>query len=83
MRRTHPKVAARADLRYKKEEMLSDPNPLSIDNKNYTGVDSANPTVVPVQSPQEKLLTVNQIPFLWNKPCTKHVSETGVPLDMQ
>ena len=35
------------------KEMLSDPNPLSIDNKNYTGVDSANPTVVPVQSHQE------------------------------
>ena len=59
---------------------LSDPNLLSIDNKNYTGVDSANPTVVPVQSHQEKLMAVNQIPFLWNKPCTKHVSETGVPL---
>ena len=75
-------MAARAALRYKKEEkeMLSDPNPLSIDNKNSMGVDSENPTLVPVQSHQDILLAVYQMPFLWNKHCTKHVSEAGVPL---
>ena len=41
-----------------KEQMLSDPNPLSIDIKNSSGVDSANPTVVHVQSHQEKILAV-------------------------
>ena len=51
IRRKHPKEAAGADLRYK-EQMLSDSNPLSIDVKNPRRVDSANPTVVPVQSHQ-------------------------------
>ena len=49
MRRRHPEKAAGADLCYK-EQMLNDPNPLSIDIKNSRVVDSANPTVVPVQS---------------------------------
>jgi hypothetical protein len=47
MRRRHPEKAAEANLRLK-EQMLSDPNPLSIDIKNSRGVDSTNPTVVPV-----------------------------------